>query len=460
MDKSKIFSRLLVDEDLGEREFKEIAELSSKYIEIHKCTGDIYIKNRDSYTISQRLEILLVGLWISQELKLLDSLAVTCADLAEKLGEKQTSVSGPLSKLVKSNIVTKKDQAYSLNPFRVKSLLKNLESPNISSSLDRAHKKNRTPSLKPKVPKKRVYKSKQIKIDKEKLGEEIIQNELKKYNLSEADLERIFNIDNNNIILLKKPENTNIRVTHLKSSLLLLTANKIYFGDNEIESSVLRRQLENAGITGLTNLSTALKGFSECIIHKRGAKGNTLTNYKLTNYGYNYGIKLIKDMIFGTNEFNLLAKKGSRKRIKKPTQEFLINLDEDKLNDNTDYFCRINSIEKEKLLSKFELKNDGVRILFRIDKSARKHKQIDTLLYLGVILKEIYKISKFDCAVLLKNSHQPHERLDLLPRNPTFRKCFAANNNVRDMELNYNGLQLGKKMILEVCEIEIKEVYK
>ena len=66
-------------------------------------------------------------------------------------------------------------------------------------------------------------------------------------------------------------------------------------------------------------------------------------------------------------------------------------------------------------------------------------------------MKEIYKISKFDCEFLLKRSHQPYERLDLLPTNTTFKKCFSVNNSMREMELNYNGVEIGKKMIIEVC---------
>ena len=328
MGKKEIFSKLLVEENLNERELEEIANLAIDFIEIHKTSEQISLKNRELYTISEKIQLTLIGTWIAQELGFSQEIETSLSKLSQKIGEKRSSLTNPLNTLSRGNILKKDDKNYIINSFKIKTVLIGIKSKYLKrdSSIKIEDIPTRIQKLKRKT--KTKIKSSETKLDnkeikenipKNSLGSDSINQKMKKYNLKYEDLERFFNIDKGgNFILLNKLKGHNNKEIQLKNTLLCLTGCKIYFDLDELSSSYLRQQLEDLGIVGLVNLSTYLKKFQNCIIHKRGKRGNTSTNYKLTNLGFNCGIKLIKDSLSKTEEFDLFKtnkSSGSKGKI-------------------------------------------------------------------------------------------------------------------------------------------------
>ncbi len=237
---------------------------------------------------------------------------------------------------------------------------------------------------------------------------------------------------------------------HLKSSLLTLVANRLYFGMNKIDSSELRNILRLSGVPKLTPLSINLKKFPTLIIHRRGPIGSTKTSYEITQYGLQKGIILLKDILHNASNFDIDFKPHitGMERVKAPQ----IEIENDKLISNITEFAKANQIDENKMKMLFDFQPDGLRLLESPSGKTRKKLQIKSLMLLGIIIKKVYQIDNFDGKQLLKDSHISYDRLDLLESSTKYRKYFSTKRPKSSMQLIYPGQLQAIKMLKDFVE--------
>ncbi|MBU0459655.1 MAG: hypothetical protein KJ771_02500 [Nanoarchaeota archaeon] len=440
-----ILKELFVHEEHTLEDLRRLVNLSKPFLKIESKTGEIFVSREFPLRVPERAILYLIGIYFSREAGLNKDIQITSGVISENIDTIQTTLSGPLGDLINKRIIFKDKESYLIKYYEIEKQLdfltnKYLVNKEFTNSIQPKQKKIAKKSI-IKKSKTRKIVSKDEKI-KQQLPEDVVEEDLKKFDLSIDQLNTIFNQDKNNIILLRGFKCTNYREEHLKSSLLLLTANKLFCGQSEIDSSLFRENLNLSGVH-LRNISTTLKNFSTDIIHKRGPIGSTNTKYQLTSLGLQNGIILIKDIINNTSNFSPQFKRQLRVEKASP-----IKIEQNKLLENIQSFAKHNEIDENKLRTYFDFQPDNLRILIGLKEKVRKTAQIKTLMLLGVLLKEVYQINNFDGKTLLMISRINCDRLDLLDSNKYYNKYFSKKSKAA-MQLTYSGEIHAIKMIKE-----------
>ncbi|MCK5283892.1 MAG: hypothetical protein KAK00_10930 [Nanoarchaeota archaeon] len=444
--KLDILRDLLVDEGHTIDDLKRLVIKSKPFIQIGSKTGKILISHNFPFRVVERVILYLIGIYFSKELNLNLDLQITSRNISEGINAAQTTLSGQLGELVNKNIVSKNEGSYTIKYYEIEKTLDHLSSiylANNDAILEKA------PHIKPKMYKKNKI-TKKPNLDKNQLkvkefNEEIFNEIIRKCGLDKDELDSIFSIDKHTIILIRGFRGDGAIETHIKSTLLSLTANKIYFGLDEINSSELRRILENSGVDRLTPLSTNLKKFPNYVIHRRGAIGSTNNTYRLTNLGFQKGIMILNDIINNTKDFKLDIKPRIKRELLPP-----ISIEENKLMQNITEFSRENDLEEEKLKITFDFQTDNLRLLKKPTEKTRKIIQIKSLMMLGVILKRVYHANSFSGGKLLRDSHISNDRLDLLDSNKDYNTYFSKKPKTA-MQLTYAGELKAIEMVKELA---------
>jgi len=452
--KLEILKDLLVDEEHTLEDLRRLVSKSKPFLKIENNTGGIIISSEYPFITSEKAVIFLIGIYFSKEIGLNQDAQITSRVISESIDVKPTSLSGPLGELVRNKIVYKDGDSYSIKYYDIEKQLNILtERYLLKETTIQTTKKPRTRKRqKAKSPKttKKVYLSSNAskeKIQREKLEGKETEKNLEEYELTVNNLYSIFNIDGSNIILLRGFKGANDRETHVKSTLLLLTANKLFFGSDELNSSLLRNYLKISGVP-LKNISTTLKKYSTLIIHKRGPIGSTKTSYQITSLGFEKGIVLMKDIINTTSHFDISFKQKIRAEKAQPIQ-----ITNDKLIENIKSFSQDNDIDEEKLRSLFDFQIEGIRLLIKPKERVRKILQIKSLMLLGILLKRIYQVDNFNGKKLLKDSQIISDRLDLLDKNKFYYRYFSKKPKSA-MELTYPGQNHALKMLKDYLKTE------
>ena len=452
-NKLDILKDLVVDENHSLEDLKRLVGKSKPFIKIEGNTGKILLSTEYSYNTREKIILYLIGMYFSKELGLNQDLQITSREISNNINVVITSMSGALGEYVRSHIVSQEDNSYSIKYYAIeaqldmltdKYLLKNKSSP--------VNNKKKTTKI-PKRKKSTTQKSAVTPINKieKEYEEETLKNELEKYQLTSDNLFSIINTVNSGLMLLRGWKGNSDSESHVKSTLLYLTANKLIYNLDEVDSSELRNQLIQSGVP-MKNHSTTLKGYTSYIIHKRGPIGSTNTSYRITPMGFQKGVILLKDIIENTSNFDIQFK-GRVKNEKAA----VISISEEELNKNIISFASENQIDEERFRSLFDFQKEGVRICMPIKEATRKIMQIKTLLLLGGLLKKVYDVNSFSGKNLLKNSRTSYDRLDLLDSNKHYQKYFA-NKPKSAMQLNFAGEKKSLKMIKEYSDKEVCEL--
>ncbi len=450
MDKKKldILKDLIIDEEYTLEDLRRLVEKSKPFLKIESKTGKIITSPEFPFTVREKIIVYLIGIYFSKELGFNQDVQITSRHISENIDISQTTISGPLGNYVKSKIIGIENNSYTIKYYEIekqldylteKYLLKEKKKAVISSKKERSVVKNK------KNNRRIISEAVSQKIDRS-FQEESLKNKLEKYNLTSDNLYSVINIVDNKIILLRGWKGTSNRESQVKSTLLLLTVNKLIYGLDEINSSEFRRCLLDAGVP-VKNLSTTLRNYSTYIIHKRGPIGSTKTSYRITSLGFPKGIMLLKDIIENTSNFDIKFK--SRIRNEKSEK---ISINEKELNQNIISFARGNGLDEERLRILFDFQKEGIRICTPLREITRKSMQIKTLMLLGVLLKKVYDVNSFSGKTLLKNSRTSYDRLDLLNSNKYYGKYFSANKPKSAMKLTYHGEKKAIEMLKSYLE--------
>ncbi len=453
-EKLNILKDLVVDENHSLEDLKRLVDKSKPFIKIENQTGNILISADYPFNTREKIIIFLIGIYFSKELGLNQDVQITSRYISENINVLITSMSGALGEYVKGNIVSKNDNSYSIKYYEIENQLDKLTDKYI---LNHTQSSVRSKPQKTKLSKKKTLNKRRLNIQSVKkiektYDEETLKNELAKYQLTTENLFSVINIVNNGFMLLRGWKGNSNAESHVKSTLIYLTVNKLIYDIDEVESSELRIHLIQSGVP-MKNHSTTLKGYTTYIIHKRGPIGSTNTSYRITPLGFQKGLILLKDIIENTSNFDIPFKG----RVKTEKTD-IISISDEKLNQNISSFASENGMDEERLRTLFDFQNDGVRICMPLRESIRKIMQIKTLILLGGLLKKVYDVSNFSGKELLKNSRTSYDRLDLLDRNKHYQKYFSLNKSKSAMRLTYAGEKKAIKMIKEYLEKETCEL--
>lgn len=444
-EKLDILKDLVVDEEHNLEDLKRLVEKSKPFLKIENKTGKIIISPDFQFTISERIIVYLIGIYFSKELGLNQDVQITSRFISENIDIAQTSISGPLGDYVRKKIVSSDEDSYAIKYYEIENQLDFLKKK--KEGIKNTPKNRTTAPRKKTKPKKNARKKLLQKIEKN-IDEETLKNELRKYNLSRKDLSSVFNIANGHVILIRGWKGDSNTESQVKSTLLFLTANKLIYGLEEVNSSELRKCLLDVGVP-MNSHSTTLKCYSTYVIHKTGPIGSTNTSYRITSLGFQKGIILFKDIIENTSNFDLKFKR----KIKSDKAEE-ISVDEKKLNQNIPDFVKQHDLNKEVLRTLFDFQKDGIRMCIPLREKKRKIIQIKSLMLLGVLLKSVYNVNSFSGKNLLKYSKVSYDRLDLLDSNKHYKKYFSINKPKSAMQLTYAGEKKSIEMLKEYLEKE------
>src|SRR3989344_2896943 len=425
--KLDILKDLLVSEEHTLEDLQRLVQKSKEFIKIESKNGKGILSASYAFTISEKLALFLIGSYFSHELGLSGD-KKTSREVSEELDIPQTTLSGPLGEFVRAKTVSQESEGYKIKFYEIEKILDSLNEKYIQKT-----KITSSPII---IPKKKNSK----KPNKNTLARTSFFNQDNEFDkrlggveLTKQNFDSLFNLNNGKLILLRGYRSDTFAESHLKATLLILTANNLLNGGDELSSSTIRDTLQYAGVANLTSLSTTLKDFSTMIIHRRGPIGSTNTSYQISGFGLQNGILLIKDILENTSNFKVSFQKKIRR-----TKAIPINLNNDDLEKKIMEFAKDLSIESEDLKKTFDFQNDGPRLLKKPAENNRKQVQIKSLMLLGIVIKKIYGIDNFNGKIILKNSNIAHDRLDLLDSNKEYQQYFSKKPKTA-MELNYNG---------------------
>lgn len=450
-EKLNILKTLIVDEEHTLEDLKRLVEKSKPFLKIENKTGKIIISPEFLFTISEKIIVYLIGIYFSKELGLNQEIQITSRLISENINVVQTSMSSPFGEYVRTKVISLDNNSYSIKFYEIekqldylteKYLINNNEQ-TISTSKERIR-----PIKKKQSSNKKIPKIQSQKIITHGVDEESLKNELAKYNLTTDSLNSVINLVNDGIMLLRGWHGSSDSESHVRSTLLYLTVNRLLYGLEEVDSSELRMCLLNAGVE-MKNHSTTLKSYSTYIIHKRGPIGSTNTSYRITPLGFQKGIILLKDIIENTSNFDIQFKN----RVKSGKAD-KISIDDEKLNKNIIEFAKQNKLNEERLRTLFDFQKEGVRICMPLRENTRKIMQIKTIMLLAGLLRKIYDIKSFDGKTLLKNSRTSCDRLDLLDSNKYYKIYFSVNKSKSAMELTYAGENKSIELLKSYLEKE------
>lgn len=453
MDKKKldILKDLIIDEEYTLEDLRRLVEKSKSFLKIESKSGNIIISPEFPLTTNEKIIIYLIGIYFSKELGFNQDVQITSRNISENIEIAQTTISGPLGDYVKSKIIGKDNNSYTIKYYEIEKQLNRLTEKyllNKKKNIAITFKKVRSIEKQKTNNRSKISKPDSQKINRS-FQEESLKNELVKHNLTKENLYSVINIVDNKIILLRGWKGTSKHESLVKATLLFLTTYKLIYGLDEINSSEFRRCLLDAGVP-IKNLSTTLKYYSEYITHKRGPIGSTKTSYRITSPGFQKGLMLLKDIIENTSNFDLKFKSRIRKEISDK-----ISINENELNQNIFSFAEDNGLDEDKLRTLFEFQKEGIRICTPIKENIRKSMQIKTLMLLGILLKKVYGVNNFSGKTLLKNSRTSYDRLDLLNSNKYYAKYFSVNKPKSAMQLTFAGEKKAIEMLKSYLEKEV-----
>ncbi len=429
-DRLNILKDLLVSEEHTLEELKILVEKSKTFLKIESKSGNIILSSEFDFTVLERIALYLIGSYFSKELGLNEEEQITSRSIGDNINVAQTTLSGPLGELVRKKIIEQKNNSYAIKYYEINNFLDALVEKYITKKTN----------LKKRLGRPRKSKSRKKIVNSKKEAEVInleednfIEERLKEQNIEKNDFDSIYNISAWHIIILRGFKGSTYAESHIKSMLLLMTAYKLLTNKDEINSSLIRKMLQQSGVPNLPALTTTLKNFTTFIIHKRRAIGSTKTSYGLTALGFREGIVLIKDIINHTSDFKIEFKQKIRLERAKP-----IYIDYNILQKNISEFAKEYKIEEEKLKLTFDFQTDNLRLLKKPKEKIRKTQQIKALMLLGIVLKKIYHVDSFNGKTLLKYNNITYDRLDLLDGNKDYDNYFSKKSKTA-MELNHAG---------------------
>lgn len=451
--KLNILKELLVSEEHSIEDFKRLVEKAKPFIKIENKTGKVILSSDFPLKVSDKIILFLVGTYFSKELGMNLDMPITSRHISENIGISQTTISGPLGEFFRDNIVSKDDSSYSIKYYEIEKLLDGICTRYLSKKEPKTISKLEIENRKIKKQRKKETKSIDFQpLVKRTFDENLFEKNINKYNLNKNEINSIFNFNGKSFVLLRGFKSTNNLEAHLKSTLLSLVANRLYFESNDINSSELRKILKNSGVPNLTPLSSNLKNYPTLLIHKRGPIGSTKTSYEITEYGFQKGITLIRDILDNTSNFDIDIQ-SRQTRIKSQKAPSIL-IEKNKLLQNISEFTKNNEIDENKLKTTFDFQPDGLRLLVIPKAKNRKKLQIKSLMLLGIVVKKIYQIDSFDSKNILKESHISYDRLDLLDSNKDYKKYFSASKSKSAMQLKYPGEVKSIEMLKEFIKTE------
>lgn len=139
--KRKIISQIILKKQDVLSQLKEFVEGAKHFISIEETTGRVIFSPKFRLTNKEKIFLLLLGKYLAAQYGILNDHTLTLRDISEELKIKRTTLSAPLSRLIKDKIINKPEEnRYEINPFAISFELNRLKRRYLEGS-DRKWKK-------------------------------------------------------------------------------------------------------------------------------------------------------------------------------------------------------------------------------------------------------------------------------------------------------------------------------
>ena len=124
--KREILKDIILKEEDVLAQLQRIVKLAKPFLRIEENTGRVVLTNL-SFTNSEKIFLFLLGKYLAYHSGITKETTISLRDISDGLGVVVTTLSGPLGRLVRDNIVdrTQKD-AYQINPHKIETELKEI----------------------------------------------------------------------------------------------------------------------------------------------------------------------------------------------------------------------------------------------------------------------------------------------------------------------------------------------
>jgi hypothetical protein len=276
---------LVVSKEDKLAQLRDLLTKTRDLISLDEETKKVHFDSTNNLSDRDKILLFLIGRYFMRELKWIDNLGATIGEISTALNNKPvTSLTAPLADFRDKGIVLKNGSEYSIPYPEIKGCIEKIHA---SISLVR----NDEEGVKKGVKRPKRKEKMLITLNPEKIIS--IAKEIK---ITEEELRTIYQLEQNNIHLIRSVKGETIREQHLNYSLLIAFAYRVFYNIENLDSSELRDKLSDAGCPKLVGLSTSLKEYPTLIIHQRGEKGNIYTTYKITQQGMECAKELIRKM--------------------------------------------------------------------------------------------------------------------------------------------------------------------
>jgi len=118
--KREILKDIILSEENVLTQLGRIVQFVKPFFKIEGNTGRVVLSTNFAFTNYEKLYLVILGKYLAYHSSILDQESVQIAVLADELGIKVTTLSGPLGRLIKNHAVNKPQKdTYQVNPHRI-----------------------------------------------------------------------------------------------------------------------------------------------------------------------------------------------------------------------------------------------------------------------------------------------------------------------------------------------------
>lgn len=126
--KKDILKDIFLKEEDVLAKFERLVKLASPFLKVEEKSGRVVLSNEFEFNNIEKMFLILLGKYFAFHYEVIDNQTLTISDLSlETGGIPITTLSAPLSRLVKDRVINKPEKGkYLVNPFKIEQFLKTI----------------------------------------------------------------------------------------------------------------------------------------------------------------------------------------------------------------------------------------------------------------------------------------------------------------------------------------------
>lgn len=301
--RKEILKGLVLSEEDTLKKFEELINKSRKLFAIDGKTNKIVFESIN-FQNPERITLFLIGKYFAKEIGLSQDYRFTTRQISDGLGIKITTLGSPLGKLVSSGYISQDGDKYTINHYKIQDILDSLilkyqeyekkikpglllgSSVKVSKNKNGKEKKTKTKKNKLSFPKIPIQA---INVTVNPSG---ISDLAKDLEVSEGLVSQIFEFEDKEIHLLRKKHFDKESDENFHNSIIFLTGYYYHFDKREISGRMLLKYLSQANVSVGAHFKRDISRKE-----RRTFILNKGSDYKITENGIKFGLKLLREMI-------------------------------------------------------------------------------------------------------------------------------------------------------------------